>query len=386
MMIAAPRALAFGQSLSTFFTDDIIDMEILVLCIDRDDDLGRKAGIESPVVGRKANVEATLALGLADPEDSDVNTILGGIQVYDDLASQGKAVEIASVAGDPNVGLVSDGKIAHQIDGLLDRFRPAGVIVVSDGAEDEAILPIIQSRVKVEGVRRVLVKQSHNLESTYYLLKQVFRDPKISHTFFIPIGLALLIYSTFSFIGRSDFAVMAILAAVGVYLLFRGLGLDDVFDSTKETFKGNLYRGRIAFVTYVLAAVLVLIGTIQGSARFWEHYTGDIWYGYLVLIMVFVNQSVWWYVASGICINLGKILDLYIEGVGDERAYSYPFFIFATGLIFWSASVFILANSADMAFPLISGKSPGYLAASAVLAILAALAGVKVSRKMATRR
>jgi putative membrane protein len=142
-------------------------MEILVLCIDRDDDLGRKAGVESPVVGRAANVEATLSLGLADPEDSDVNTILGGIQVYDDLTSQGRAVEIASVAGDPNVGLVSDGKIAHQIDGLLERFRPEGVVVVSDGAADEAILPIIQSRVKVEGVKRVLGKQSHNLESTY---------------------------------------------------------------------------------------------------------------------------------------------------------------------------------------------------------------------------
>jgi putative membrane protein len=361
-------------------------MEILVLCIDRDDDLGRKAGIVSPVVGRAANVEATLALGLADPEDSDVNTILGGIQVYDDLASQGRAVEIASVAGDPNVGLVSDGKIAHQIDHLLERFRPQGVVVVSDGAEDEAILPIIQSRVKVEGVKRVLVKQSHNLESTYYLLKQVFRDPKISHTFFIPIGLALLIYSTFSFIGRSDFAVMAILAAVGVYLLFRGLGLDDVIDSTKETFKGDLHRRKVAFITYVLAAVLVLIATIQGSAKFWDYYTGDIWYGYIVLMMVFVYYSVWWYVAAAICVNLGQILDLYIEGVGDERAYSYPFFILAMGLIFWSASVFILVNSAGMAFPLISGQSTQYLAASAVLAILIALLGVKISRKMVERR
>jgi len=361
-------------------------MEILVICIDRDDDLGRKAGIVSPVVGRAANVEATLSLGLADPEDSDVNTILGGIKVYDDLASQGRAVEIASVAGDPNVGLVSDGKIAHQIDHLLERFRPQGVVVVSDGAEDEAILPIIQSRVKVEGVKRVLVKQSHNLESTYYLLKQVFRDPKISHTFFIPIGLALLIYSTFSFIGRSDFAVMAILAAVGVYLLFRGLGLDDVIDSTKETFKGDLHRRKVAFITYVLAAVLVLIATIQGSAKFWDYYTGDIWYGYIVLMMVFVYYSVWWYVAAAICVNLGQILDLYIEGVGDERAYSYPFFILAMGLIFWSASVFILVNSAGMAFPLISGQSTQYLAASAVLAILIALLGVKISRKMVERR
>lgn len=361
-------------------------MDILVLCIDRDDDLGRKARIESPIVGRAANVEATLKLGLADPEDSDVNTILGGIKVYDDLVSQGKAVEIASVAGDLNVGLVSDGKIAHQIDALIERFRPQGVVVVSDGAEDEAILPIIQSRVKVDGVKRVLVKQSHNLESTYYLLKQVFRDPKISHTFFIPIGLALLIYSTFSFLGRSEIAVVAILAAVGVYLLFRGLGLDDFIDSTKQTFKGNLYRGKVAFVTYVLAAVLVLIATIQGSAKFWDYYTGDIWYGYIVLIMVYVNYSVWWYVAAGICVNLGKILDFYIEGVGDERAYSYPFFIFATGLIFWSASVFILVNSAGMAFPLISGSSTEYLAASAALAIMITLVGVKISRKMVGRR
>ncbi|MGC9515521.1 DUF373 family protein [Methanocrinis sp.] len=363
-------------------------MDVLVLCIDRDDDLGRKARIESPIVGRAANVEATLKLGLADPEDSDVNTILGGIQVYDELVSQGKAVEIASVAGDPNVGLVSDGKIAHQIDHLIERFRPEGVVVVSDGAEDEAILPIIQSRVKVDGVKRVLVKQSHNLESTYYLLKQVFRDPKISHTFFIPIGLALLIYSTFSFLGRSDFAVVAILAAVGVYLLFRGLGLDDFIESTKQTFKGNLRRGKVAFVTYVLAAVLVLIATIQGSVRFWDYYTGEIWYGYIVLIMVFVYYSVWWYVAAGICVNLGKILDLYLEGVGDERAYSYPFFILATGLIFWSASVFILASSAGMAFPfpIISGSNTEYLAASAALSIAISLIGVKISRRMVGRR
>ncbi|HNT73267.1 MAG TPA: DUF373 family protein, partial [Methanothrix sp.] len=212
---------------------------------------------------------------------------------------------------------------------------------------------------------------------------------KISHTFFIPIGLALLIYSTFSFLGRSDFAVVAILAAVGVYLLFRGLGLDDFIDSTKETFKGNLYRGKVAFVTYVLAAVLVLIATIQGSARFWDYYTGDIWYGYIVLVMVFVNYSVWWYVAAAICVNLGKILDLYLEGGRDERSYtyhSYPFFIFATGLIFWSASAFILVNSAGVAFPLISGQSTQYLAASAILAIIIALVGVKISKRVVARR
>ncbi len=63
-------------------------MKVLVLCIDRDDDLGQKTGIEGPVIGRNENVRAALALGLADPEDADTNTILAAISTYDDLVKK----------------------------------------------------------------------------------------------------------------------------------------------------------------------------------------------------------------------------------------------------------------------------------------------------------
>ena len=66
-------------------------MDVLVLCIDRDNDLGRKGGVESPVVGRQANIDAALKLGMADPEDSDVNTIFGGIKLLDELIASGKS-------------------------------------------------------------------------------------------------------------------------------------------------------------------------------------------------------------------------------------------------------------------------------------------------------
>jgi len=49
--------------------------EKLVIAVDRDDDLGRKTGIQSPVIGRRANIEAAVKLALADPEESDVNTM-----------------------------------------------------------------------------------------------------------------------------------------------------------------------------------------------------------------------------------------------------------------------------------------------------------------------
>ena len=360
-------------------------METLVLCIDRDDDLGRKAGIKSPVIGRDANIEVAVKLATADPEDSDLNTIFGGIKVYDEIIAEGGEAEIVSIAGNVKVGLTSDTLIAEQLEELITRFEPAGVILVSDGAEDEAILPIVQSRVKVNGVRRVLVKQSHNIESTYYLLKQIFRDPKISHSFFIPPGLALIMYSLFSFLNYPQGAVISITGAVGIYLLFRGLGLDDYMENVKLTLGRSLYGGKITFITHILAAVLVLIATIQGVTNLWNYYRGPIWYGYLILMTIYINASVWWYVAAGICANMGKILDNYLEGSKDERIYSYPFFIFATGLIFWSASVFILANSTNIEFEVVPGRSVQYLAVSAILAILISIIGVKISNRIVVR-
>lgn len=358
-------------------------MSILVLCIDRDNDLGRKAGVACPVIGRGANIDAALRLAIADPEDSDSNTIFGGIKVLDELLASGKQAEIASLAGDIKVGLTSDEKLAGQLEDLMRQFNPDGVVVVSDGAEDEAILPIIQSRVKVNGVRRVVVKQSPNLESTYYLLKQIFTDPKISHTVFIPPGLALLMYALFSFLHYPEGAVIAITGAIGIYLLFRGLGLDDSMEDAKQTLRTSLYAGKIAFITYIIAAMLVIIGTIQGATSFLQYWHEPIWYGYLTLLMVYLHDSICWYVAAAICGNLGKIMDLYLEGIRDERTYSYPFFFFATGLVLWSASGFILASNADLHFSIGMGQSIQYLAVSAVAAILVAIIGINISKRIA---
>ena len=49
----------------------------LVLTVDRDNDLGLKTSIRGPVVGRRNVLTAALKLGIADPEESDTNAILG---------------------------------------------------------------------------------------------------------------------------------------------------------------------------------------------------------------------------------------------------------------------------------------------------------------------
>src|SRR5437660_1475214 len=75
-------------------------MKILVLCVDRDDDIGVKTGIKTPLIGREANLNAATKLGLADPEDSDVNALLSAISTYDGLVRDGQLAEIATIVGD----------------------------------------------------------------------------------------------------------------------------------------------------------------------------------------------------------------------------------------------------------------------------------------------
>ena len=79
-------------------------MKVLVLCIDRDDDLGLKTKIEGPVIGRHECVRAALALGIADPEDADTNTMLAAVSTYDELTKKGVNAEVATITGDVNVG------------------------------------------------------------------------------------------------------------------------------------------------------------------------------------------------------------------------------------------------------------------------------------------
>src|SRR3990172_6535357 len=79
--------------------------KILVLCIDRDDDIGTKGGIESPIVGRDACINAGTRLAIEDPEDADSNAIFGAVKHYEELVSKGYTVEVAVVTGAYNRGI-----------------------------------------------------------------------------------------------------------------------------------------------------------------------------------------------------------------------------------------------------------------------------------------
>ncbi|WP_198362135.1 DUF373 family protein [Thermococcus pacificus] len=178
----------------------MVDIKALVLAIDRDDDFGQKAGVEGPVIGRDACVDAALKLSLADPEDSDANVVYAAVKLHDELKESGEfdEVEVALITGHPKVGLKSDMELARQLEEVLKVFPADGVIPVTDGAEDEQIFPIITSRVPILTSHRVVVKQSEGIETTYYIIyrymKEILSDPEVAKVVLGIPGMILLLY------------------------------------------------------------------------------------------------------------------------------------------------------------------------------------------------
>ncbi|RLF54259.1 MAG: hypothetical protein DRN13_02890, partial [Thermoplasmata archaeon] len=237
-------------------------MKILVLNVDRDNDLGRKAEIRSPIIGRDENIKSAERLALVDPEDSDVNSIFMAISIYDELKKDGKDVEVATICGDIPVGIKSDQKIADQLELVLKRTGADEVILVTDGSEDEYILPIIESRIKIRSVRRVTVKQSRAIEDTYYRIVKLLEDEKIRKQFLLPIALVLIVWSIFALLNMTQAGFGAIILTLGAYLLIRAMKWENIVSIMWEEFKSGFLTGRIFIYTSGIAVLILIASTI----------------------------------------------------------------------------------------------------------------------------
>lgn len=348
----------------------------LVLCVDRDDDIGYKAHIESPVIGRGACLRAANALALSDPEDSDVNAIFQAIKTYDELSAKGESVEIALIAGSHLQMLEGDRKIAASLDHLVRESGVDNCIVITDGAEDEFVLPIVQSRLRVTSIRRVIVSQMPNLEGTYYLLKKFLNEPKVARLVLVPVGLLMLLWPIAYLLGRSELAPVIVVGAIGIYLLYRGFGVDDLFHGFAAALQTSMTRGRFSFITYIAGILLVIIGIILGLMTILIYYAEV---GILLYILIFVYGAILWLALAGIVAATGIVIDNFFhDRPGLAKVIIFPFFIGAVGLITYGASIYALAVSNVPDFPYSTANAITYMLFGTVGGLLCAFAGVGI--------
>ncbi|MEY7848990.1 DUF373 family protein [Natrarchaeobius sp. A-rgal3] len=322
---------------------------LLVLCVDLDDDLGRKTGFSTPVIGREPVEEAAVALATADPEDSDVNVIFQGLHVYDDLTERDESVEVAVVTGNEEDDVSANREVGDEVDTVLASLSTSEdvtALVITDGAQDESVIPIIRSRVPIDGVRRVVVRQAQNLESMYYTIKQVLDDPETRGTVLIPLGILLLIYPL-ALIGSAlempGFVLGTTSALLGLYLISRGLGLGSRLDTAVERGRRLLYAGRTTLLAYVVAAALVVLGGVHGlneldAVR--DATPGTV--GALATAAAIVYGSVQWVAAAGVTTSLGQITDEYIADTLEWRYLNAPFYVLSMAIVLHAVSAFFL--------------------------------------------
>jgi putative membrane protein len=298
-------------------------MRTLVLCIDRDNDIGVKAGIPGPIIGRRDNLDAAMKLGLADPEDADVNTMLTAISRYDDLIRSGIDADIATLSGDMKVGERSDREIVRQLEEVIDEVRPDTAYLISDGAEDESVFPLITSRLKVDHVRRVFVKQQTSIESAVSIVAKTLRDEKWRRRLFTPLGLVLLLWGLSVFIGiipsimkfgwtidvANSFPPTLILIVLGfsiLYITYPGTfslkrGLRNVRDSYDDA-KSSVMSGDVRIFFTIVAWILILLGAFYGLDA--SAGTAD----YVEKFFLFVGGFIWLFIVGVYLHELGKII------------------------------------------------------------------------------
>ncbi|ABK78093.1 membrane protein [Cenarchaeum symbiosum A] len=240
---------------------------LLVICVDRDNDVGEKAGIATPVVGRDACIEAAQRLALVDPEDADSNAIFASVKTYEDLISKGYEVEVTTVAGVPDRGVRADVKIAKEVRSVLDVYSANGAVIVSDGNDDESVIPVIQNVLPVISVQRVVMRVSRSVEYSYAVfgkyLKMIAYDSRYSKFFLGLPGMLLLIGGVATVLGYAAEILAVLVSILGGAFLIRAFDVDKAWSKwTKPT-----PSGFVRMFTLVAGAVLMMASIPAGVAQ-----------------------------------------------------------------------------------------------------------------------
>ena len=267
--------------------------KLLVICIDRDDDLGRKTGIPTPVVGRDACIEAAQRLALEDPEDADSNSIFYAVKTYEDLVSKGYNVQVITVTGVENRGVQADEKVASQIKSVLKKFSANGAVIVSDGEDDEMVIPVIQNVIPVISVQRVVMQVSRTIEHSYAVfgkfLKLVMYNPKYSKFFLGVPGILLLIGGIGAVTGYNAEIFAVLVTILGGAFLIRAFDIDKAWANWAKPTPEGFIRMFTLITGLILIAASIPAGITTVSA---ENISSDVGIVNIITDNVVIGQFV----------------------------------------------------------------------------------------------
>ena len=167
------------------------------------------------------------------------------VRKYDELKSKGYSVNVATVTGAEKEGYVADIEVVRQIEIVLERLKSDACVLVTDGSSDSRVTPLLKNRIKINSIDIVRMKQAEKFENTYFTILEaegaaLFKD-SIRHTCSAPYTLRNQ--------PPFNFGWQLPVALIGIYLIFKGFGLEEAVVSS---FKGLGFSiDRFSFVFYI---------------------------------------------------------------------------------------------------------------------------------------
>ena len=240
---------------------------ILILCIDRDDDLGEKTNLRSPIVGLKNCQNAGMKLAISDPEEADANAIFGAIKTYNELSRSGRKCEVAIVTGTHSGGFKSDDKMRKQIQAIVNKTKMIDAIIVSDDSDESNIIPLVQDIISINSIQRIVIKHSGALEETYavlgrYLNMLIFDQRYSKFALGIP-GLLFLSWAFLALFNLLEQAITVTLAILGIAFVIRGFDLDRLTRSLPKLELTSYVR----LFSSVAGSLVLIIGLFLGASK-----------------------------------------------------------------------------------------------------------------------
>lgn len=225
---------------------------------------------------------------------------------------------MALICGDQKVGHRSDQALIEELDLVLGEVGPDCAILVGDGAEDEYTYPIVSSRVPIDSVRKVFVKQAPSLEGAFYVLVKAFNDPQKKERFLAPLAWVVLIVSSVYLITdyiRADYGGDFLLGSttplifffIGAILLFIAYSVSYRLHESYVRWSDRAKRGSLTVIFLVAAVIFVVIGVVIGAYSVGQVYTTS----FAQRLVIFCSNSLWLVLFGAMLYLLGELVDRY---------------------------------------------------------------------------
>ena len=242
--------------------------------------------------------------------------------------------------------------------------------------------PIISSRIPIDSVRKVVVKQSPGLEGNVYIITKMLEDPIKRKRFMTPIGWILVLITLayilpmmyFYNIDASSFSRISgalVVLIIGLSLLVYGYNIMGGVANWYNRWSSSLRSGSVVITFTLISIALVGSGVVLGVLDIQNYYAPSPYQ----MILRFCAAATWPIIFGMLFFMVGIFINEYLSN-GAVRLS------FITGSINVLGIGMVIMGALDlmMSYISIGHEITGIIAAEIILGVALALTATMIRR------